>query len=202
MRVPDLRLLAVVAAVAGALAAGRSPASAAADRSTVAQAAPAAAPVTVPPCAAADLALREVGVAGGALPQGVYAMRNRGTAPCRIAGRVGIRLFDAQGKAIPLRIGPNSAMPVLLTLAPGDEGSFTVTYGRTGTQECTTSARIEVYVAAEPMPVSAAPTSFIGCGYPALRISNLRLGVPTPAPSALPSPLPSVSPAAVRAFSP
>jgi hypothetical protein len=182
----------MAAAAACVLAAGRSPASAATERGMVAQAAATAAPVT-PPCEPADVTLREVSVAGGALPQGVYALRNHGAGACRIAGRVGIRLFDAQGKPIPLRIGPNSAMPVLLTLAPSDEATFTVTYGRPGTEQCTTSARIEVYLAPQPVPVSA-PTSFVGCAYPALRISNLRLGAPTRPPSALPSPLPSVSP--------
>lgn len=190
MRLPDLRLLAVAAAAIGALAAGGSPALAQAT----------ATPSTTAPCAAADLALREVSATAGALPQAVYALHNRGAAACRISGRIGIRLFDAQGKPIAVRIGPNSAMPMLLTLAPGDEGTFTVTYGRFGTEQCTPSARIEVYFAPQLVPVSS-QTSFVACAVPALRISNLRLG-PAPAPSAVPSPPPSISPPTSRAFSP
>jgi len=182
-------VLAVIAAAAGVLAGLGAPA--AADPTPTATAAPAAA---TQPCASSDLALREVSATGGALPEAVYALRNRGAAGCRISGSIGIRLFDAQGKPISLRFGPNSAMPMLLTLAAGDEASFTVTYGRLGTAQCVTSARIEVYLAPQLTPVSAA-TTFTACAFPSIRISYLRLAAPSPAPSPSPS-------AATRLISP
>jgi hypothetical protein len=150
---------------------------------------------TAAPCTPAALALREVSATAGVLPEAVYALGNRGAAACRISGAVGIQMFDAQGKPLPLRFGPNSTMATLLTLGPADEASFTVTYGRPGVAQCAPAARIDVYLAPELPPVSAA-TSFTACALPAVRVSSLRLGVPpaagSPAPSV--SPPPSVSP--------
>jgi hypothetical protein len=158
---------------------------------------------TAAPCAPAALALREVSETAGVLPEAVYALGNRGAAACRISGSLGIRMFDAQGKPLPLRFGPNSTMATLLTLGPADEASFTVTYGRPGVAQCALAARIDVYLAQELPPVSAA-TSFTACALPAVRVSSLRLGVPpaagSPAPSV--SPPPSVSPTASPSPSP
>lgn len=182
MSMPNLRVLAVIALAAAASAGLGARASAADTVPAKEPAAPAARP-----CAPADLTLREVSATAGALPEAVYALRNRGAAACLIAGSVGIRLFDAQGKPIPLRTGPNSALPAQLALAVGDEAWFTVTYGRTGTSQCVTSARIEVSLPAQTTPLSA-PTGFTGCAFPSIRISNVRQGVPSPAPSAAPSP--------------
>ena len=59
-------------------------------------------PAETAPCAAHDLALREVrtGDAGELAPDAVYALQNRGAAPCRIAGAVGIRLLDAERQRV------------------------------------------------------------------------------------------------------
>ena len=195
MRLPDLRALAVVAVTLGLIAAGRSPAWAAADPSPLPLPAASAAPDSA--CASSDLVLREAAATGGPVPDAVYVLRNRGTAACRIAGGVGIRLFDAQGKPLPLRIGPRSTMPMLIALGPGGEASFTVTYGRPGLGQCATSARIDVYLAPQLTPVSA-PTSFVACAFPAVRISNLRPGAPVPAPEPAPSAAPSASPPTMR----
>lgn len=187
-----MRPLAVLVTVLGFLEGTGSPALAAEPNPA------AATDQALRPCAPPDLALREVSATVGALPAAVYGLRNRGAAACRISGTAGIRMFDAQGKQIELRFGPKSAMPMLLTLAPGDEASFTVTYGRTGTEQCATAARIDVYLPPQPAPISAA-TSFRACALPSLRVSNLRLGVPSATPPAAPSPpavpSPSASPA-------
>jgi hypothetical protein len=190
MRRPDLRLLAALVAALGFLEATGAPAAA--------EPSPAAAPAgAIQPCATSDLALREVSATVGVVPQAVYALRNRGTAACRISGAVGIRMLDAQGKPLALRFGPNSMMAMLLTLAAGDEASFTVTYGRPGTTNCATAARIDVYIAPQLTPVSAA-TTFTACALPSVRVSNLRLGVPPALQSPAPSPSPAVSPSPLR----
>jgi Protein of unknown function (DUF4232) len=178
MRAPNVHVLAVIATAAGLFAGLGTPASAA-D--------PAPGATATRPCTPADLSLREVGATGGALPAATYALRNGAAAACRVSGLIGVRLFDAQGKPIRLRVGPNSAMPMLLTLAPGDEASFTITYGRTGTSQCVASTRIDVYLPEQSVPLSA-PATFTGCAFPSVRISALRLGAPSPAPSPLSMP--------------
>jgi Protein of unknown function (DUF4232) len=180
MRVPSPHVVAVMAAVAAALAGASAPARAA-D--------PAPAATASPPCMPADLTLREVSSTAGALPAAVYALHNHGASACRIAGALDIRLFDAQGKPIRLRIGPNSTAPALFVLGAGDDASFTITYGRTGTSQCAAAARIDIYLPGQSIALSA-PATFTGCAFPSVRISPLRAGAPSPAPSAAPSPVP------------
>jgi Protein of unknown function (DUF4232) len=195
MRRPDLRPLAVLATAFGFFALGGALAAAAEPQPA---ASPGAAARAVTACAPSDLTLREVSATAGALPSAVYALRNGGSAACRIAGEVGIRMLDAHGATLRLRFGPNSMMPVLLTLAAGDEASFTVTYGRAGTAQCGTAARVEVYLPPNTTPVGA-PTTFTACALPSVRVSALRLGVPaapSPSPAPTPPPAPSPSPSA------
>jgi uncharacterized protein DUF4232 len=175
MRDPVLRLLAAVPVLVmcAALAA---PAAAASE--PVATPAPA-----LQPCVASDLSLREVSAPAAPDPSALYALENTGSAACRISGGVGIRLFDPDGKPIPLRFAPRTAMALLLTLAPGQEASFTVTTGPHASGRCAPSARIEVFVAPQPVPV-AAKTAFVVCAGGLTRVSNLQLGVPSAVPSA------------------
>jgi hypothetical protein len=143
----------------------------------------------VAPCAASDLALREVvGKAGGTPPaMWTYAVKNRGAAACRLIGSAGIRLIDARGKEIPLHFGVRTMMAMLLTLRPGAEASFTVSYmpqARDASPSCEKGARIEVFFPAQTTPLIAKST-MTGCSGLLVRVSNLRLGVasadePTP----------------------
>lgn len=145
----------------------------------------------VQPCASSDLALRQVGMGAGGGPGAVvtFALRNRGTAACRMPGGVGIRLFDAQGGALPLRFAPRTAMALLLTLAPGDEASFTVSYAPPyGSIECKPAARIEVLVPPQFEAVGA-KTSVPACTGAVMVVSNLRPGVPVSVPSSSPADL-------------
>ena len=84
-------------------------------------------PAALAPCESSALALREVTV-GRAPGDALFVLENRGAAACRIIGSVGIRLFDAAGGPIPLRFAPRTMMAMLLTLEPGAEASFTVTF--------------------------------------------------------------------------
>ena len=147
------------------------------------------------PCAPSDLTLREIplGAAGGLDPVMAYALKNSGSAACRISGGVGIRLFDADGNAAQLRFAPRTAMPMLLTLAPGDEAWFTLTYVLPlAGAACTAAGRIEVFVPPQTAAV-AVKTSLAACSGATVRVSNLRAGVPT----AVPTTAPSVDPTAL-----
>jgi hypothetical protein len=134
------------------------------------------------PCVARDLALREVrtGDAGELAPYAIYALQNRGAAPCRIVGTVGIRLLDAGGNAFPLRFGVHILMAMLLTLPPGYEASFSVAYAPHAPQRCPASTSIAVFVAAQTEAVTA-PSTLVACNGPEVRVGNLRLGVALPA---------------------
>jgi Protein of unknown function (DUF4232) len=157
------------------------------------------APATVPPnpppldlrsCAPSDLALREVGKTHDAHPAGwIYAVKNHTGSACRIVGSPGLRLFDASGKELPLKFAPRTMMAMLLTLAPGAEASFTVSYGpQHGTNtatDCKRAARIEAFFPDERSPLSAKST-LPACAGLLVNVSNLRLVavseiVPTPA---------------------
>ena len=138
----------------------------------------------VAPCAAHDLALREVrtGNDGELAPYAIYALQNRGAAPCRIAGAVGIRLLDASGKAFPLRFAVRTLMAMLLTVPPGYEASFSVAYSPHAAQRCPASTSIAVFVPAQTEAVTA-PATLAACTGPDVRVGNLRLGIALP-PSA------------------
>lgn len=181
MSVPTPRVLAVAVAALAVLAAAASPATAFADASA---ATGAAAPAGAQPCAPADLLLRQAAPAAAAtpspdapVPDAIYVLKNRGAVACTISGGVGVRLFDPNGDAIALRVAPRNAMPLLLTLAPGDEASFTVSFAPHGTARCATSARIEVYLAPQLAPLAAA-TSLQACSGATMTVSNLRFGLP------------------------
>jgi len=148
-----------------------------------------AAPAQLRSCAASDLALREVIGKTDAAPPAMwtYAVKNRSDSACRLVSNAGIRLLDAHGKELPLRFTPRTTMAMVLTLAPGNEASFTVRYaphaGDTA-GECTKSARIEVLFP-QLAPLSARST-MPACSGLRVQVSNLRLGVagaivPTPA---------------------
>jgi uncharacterized protein DUF4232 len=130
------------------------------------------------PCASSALALREVTV-GRPPGEALFVLENRGDAPCVLIGSVGIGLFDAAGAAIPLRFAPRTKMAMRLTLEPGAEASFTVTFAAQPPERCVTAARIEVFITAQTTPLSAT-TSLIACTAGPVRVSNLRLGVPPP----------------------
>jgi hypothetical protein len=148
---------------------------------------PPVAPVPAPsagvaPCAAPDLALREVRTGNDAefAPYAIYALQNRGAAPCRIVGAVGIRLLDASGNAFPLRFAVRTLVAMLLTLPPGYEASFSVAYGPHAPQRCPASASIAVSAPAQTQAVTA-PTTLAACTGPEVRVGNLRLGIALPA---------------------
>jgi hypothetical protein len=151
---------------------------------------PSAPPVSLRPCAASDLVLREViGKADGAPPAvWTYAVKNRSGSACRLVGSAGFKLLDASGKELPLHFAPRTMMAMLLTLAAGNEASFTVTYAphaRDAATDCAKSARIEVFFPDQLAPLSA-KTTMPACSGLVVRVSNLRLGVastvvPTPA---------------------
>ena len=134
------------------------------------------------PCAVQDLTLREIRTvpAGELAPDAIYALQNRGTAPCRIAGAIGIRLLDASGNAFPLRFAVRTTMAMLLTLPPGYEASFTVAYAPHAALSCPASASIAVYVPAQTEPI-VAPATIMACTGPEMRVGNLRIGIPLPA---------------------
>jgi hypothetical protein len=142
------------------------------------------------PRAASDLTLREAGVApagaepagAGSAPGRIYALKNSGSDACRVSGGVGIRLYDASGAAFPLRFAPRTLMAMLLTLQPGAEASFTVSFASPPKAPCASSARIEAFLAADATPI-AAETSLPVCDG-LVTISNLRPGAPPPRASA------------------
>ena len=131
------------------------------------------------PCAPSDLSLRQAGRTSPTDPAAgtIFVLRNRGAAPCRLVGGVGIRLFDADAKEISLRFAPRTMMAMLLTLAPDAEASFTVTALPHDATDCTAGTRIDVSIPGQPAPVSA-QTTLAGCSGTVLAVSNLRLGVP------------------------
>jgi hypothetical protein len=131
-----------------------------------------------PPCASSALALREVTV-GRPPGEALFALENRGDAACRIIGSVGIHLFDAAGAAIPVRFAPRTQMAMLLTLEPGAEASFSVTFAAQPPERCVTAARVEVFLTPQTAPLSMT-TSILACTAGPVRVSNLRLGVPPP----------------------
>ncbi len=139
-------------------------------------------PAAVAACAAQDLALREVRTApaGELASNAVYALQNRGVAPCRIVGPAGIRLFDANGTAFALRFAVRNVMAMLLTLPPGYEASFVVSYVPHAPQLCPVSASITVYLPAQTASLTA-PATLAACTGSELRVGNLRLGIPLPA---------------------
>jgi len=124
------------------------------------------------------------------MPAGwTYGVKNHSGSSCRIVGSPGIRLFDASGKELPLKFAPRTMMAMLLTLPPGGEASFTVSYGPQNTTntatDCKRAARIEVFVPDLQSPLSAKST-MPACTGRLVHVSNLRLGiadaiVPTPA---------------------
>ena len=134
-------------------------------------------PARVRSCAAADLALREVigkHDDGAAPAVWTYAVQNRSGSACRLAGSAGIRLLDAHGKELPLRFAPRTTMAMLLTLAPGNEAWFMVSYaphGRNAASACTKSARIEVFFP-QVAPLSARST-MPACNGLLVNVSNL-----------------------------
>jgi hypothetical protein len=131
-----------------------------------------------PPCESSALALRQVTV-GRPTGDALFVLENRGDAACRIIGSVGIRLFDGSGTLIPLRFAPRTRMAMLLTLEPGAEASFTVTFAAQPPESCVTAARVEVFLTGQATPLSTT-TSFVACTAGPVRVSNLRLGVPPP----------------------
>jgi hypothetical protein len=143
-------------------------------------------PQGLQPCASSDLVLRQAGAAASGPPDTVFALKNAGSAACRISGGVGIRLFDAHGDPIALRVAPRNAMPMLLTLAPGEEASFAVAFVPQKTAQCTTSARLEAYLAPQTTPV-AANVAVPVCTGTTVHVSNLRAGVPVSAPTSSPA---------------
>jgi hypothetical protein len=132
-----------------------------------------------PPCQVPDLALREIRTAppGALAADAIYALQNRGRAPCTVVGALGIRLFGADGNAFALRFGVRNAMAMVITLAPEHEASFTVGYAPPAPAQCPVSTRIEVIVATQAAPLRA-PATLMGCTGPRVRVSNLRDGVP------------------------
>ena len=172
-----MRAVAIGATALGVLAGAAVPAAAASK----------AAPAVAPPCATADLALRQAKSPEPPSPdaEAVYALQNRGTAACSVSGAVAIRLFDAQGKLIDVRSAVRNTMAMLVTLAPGDEATFGVSFAPHPAMESVTTARIEVSIAAQLVPVSA-PTTIAAYSGPALRISNLRLTPAAPSRLMLP----------------
>ena len=139
-----------------------------------------AAPAAAAPCTPSDLALRQVkNPASPPDADAVYALKNRGTTTCTVSGSVGIRLFDAQGKLIDLHFAVRNTMATLVILAPGDEATFSISFAPHAPLESVTTAHIEVYLAAQLVPVSA-PTTIAAYAGPAVRVSNLRLTPPAP----------------------
>ena len=143
-------------------------------------------PGDVAPCTVRDLALREVRALPGGqpAPDAIYALQNRATAPCRIAGTINIRLLDANGGAFALRFGIRTMIAILLTLPPGYEASFTVAYAPHPPQRCPASTSIAVFVPGQSEPLTAQST-LMACTGPDVRIGNLRAGIPLP-PGSLP----------------
>src|ERR1700681_464056 len=173
----NMRAVALIATSLGVLA-GTAVTAAAATQVT---------PAAAAPCAPSDVSLRQVTNAAPPSPdvETVYALQNGGATPCRVSGGVNIRLFDAQGKLIELRFAARNRMAMLLTLAPGDEATFSISFAPHAPMESVTTARIEVYVAAQLVPVSA-PTTIAAFSGPAVRVSNLRLVPSTPSRLMLP----------------
>jgi hypothetical protein len=171
---PRLAALAVAtvllaSAMAGAATAAEPPA--APVGGTVAE------PRDAQPCVASALSLREVGVTDdGSSFSAVYALKNDGSAACRIVGGVSIRLYDTRGQDIPVHFAPRTTMAMLLTLEPGAEASFTVSLPSTVSKYCRQSARIEASVA--QLPALSAKSSLMACIGPLVHVSNLRLGLP------------------------
>jgi hypothetical protein len=137
------------------------------------------APAGVQACAPSDLSLREAPPADAddSAPGTAFVLRNHGLTACRITGGGGIRLLDASGNAIPLRFAPRTKMAMLLTLDPGAEASFTVSFAPHDLVRCAVAARIEVTIPGLPTAVSA-PTTIVACGDAVVTVSNLRLGAP------------------------
>jgi hypothetical protein len=94
-------------------------------------------------------------------------------------------LFDAQGKLIDVRFAVRNTMAMLVTLAPGDEASFSIAFSPHPPMESVTTARIEVDLAPQLVPVSA-PTTIAAYSGPLVRISNLRRTPPVRARLMLP----------------
>jgi len=136
-----------------------------------------ASPTGTAPCT--DLALREVRTAPNGEPatDAIYALQNRLTVPCRMAGNVNIRLLDTNGGAFPLRFGVRTMMAILLTLPPGYEASFAVAYAPHAPQRCPASTSIAVFVPGQTEPLTA-PSTLMACSGPDVRVGNLRFGIP------------------------
>jgi hypothetical protein len=133
------------------------------------------------PCEVSDLTLREIRTAppGALAADAIYAMQNRGRAPCTIVGAVGIRLTGADGKAIPLRFAVRNTMAMVITLVPEHEASFTVAYAPPVPAKCAVSTNIDVFVPTQTTPVRA-PATLMACTGAQARVSNVRNGVPLP----------------------
>jgi len=133
-----------------------------------------------PPCAAHDLELREVRTAppGELARDAIYAVQNRAAA-CTLTGVAGIRLIGPDGNVFPLHFAVRNTMAMVLTLASEHEASFTVSYVPPAPARCPMSTRIEVFVPTQTVPLDA-PASVMACAWPAIRVGNLRSGVPLP----------------------
>lgn len=133
-------------------------------------------------CDVHDFDLREIRTvpAGAPAPDAIYAVQNRGSAPCRIASSIGVQLFGADGAAFALHFEMRRMLAMIVTLPPGYEGSFTVAYAPPAPARCATSTSIAVYVAAQTTPLTA-PATLMACTSGNVRVGNLRLGVPLPA---------------------
>jgi hypothetical protein len=139
----------------------------------------ASAPAAVPECATSELGLREIAVKPehGDPTEAKYVLQNRGSAPCRMVGAVGIRLLDPQGNSVPLRFAVRNAMAMLVTLAPGGEASFTVSYVPPVPARCAAADRIAVFIPSQTTPVTA-PATIAACTGGQVRVSNLSMGAP------------------------
>jgi Domain of unknown function (DUF4232) len=177
------RLLGVLVCSLSLGAAGLAdPAAAAAQTAPGGAATPApaaAAPAAVPECAPSELGLREIAVKPdhGDPTEATYVLQNRGSVSCRIVGSVGIRLLDPQGNSVPLRFAVRNAMAMLLTLAPGGEASFTVSYVAPVPARCAAADRIAVFVPPQTTAVTA-PATIAACTGGQVRVSNLSMSAP------------------------
>ena len=168
-----IRAVAVSATSLFVLAGLAAPAAAASDPGAAA----------VPQCATSDLALRQVKSAATTPSpdaEALFALQNAGAASCTVSGGIGIRLFDAQGKPIELRFAVRNTMAMLITLAPGEEATFSVGFAPHPPMDSVTTARIDVYLTPQSAPVSA-PAAIAAYGGPAVRVSNLRRTAVIPA---------------------
>ena len=138
-----------------------------------------------PECRAAGLALRFLGQQG-ATGHGElgFAVRNTGSARCRIFGYPGVQFLDASGAGLPTRsqrvsddfVGP--VPPVEIVLAPGASASFrlVVTHGNASPAGCTIARGLQVYPPDDTATLTTAiPEGASECG--TATVSPMRPGV-------------------------